>query len=92
MGGAIVGGQFVPVRHGQHDNLRRARCPVCPRDHSGGVAGQVCIDELEMYGPQDDTNLALAESGVIASASSCLPGYAIHQVAHLNDGLYGKRS
>ena len=24
-----------------------------------------------------------------ASASSCLPGYAIHQVPHLNDGLYG---
>ncbi|NLH18225.1 MAG: hypothetical protein GX455_16745 [Phycisphaerae bacterium] len=51
--------------------------------------GQPCIDELEIYGPQSDENLALAKSGAVASASSCLPGYAIHQIVHLNDGLYG---
>lgn len=55
----------------------------------GSTQGQVCIDELEVYGPQRDVNLALAKSGAVAAASSCLPGYAIHQVAHLNDGLYG---
>jgi formylglycine-generating enzyme required for sulfatase activity len=48
-----------------------------------------CIDELEVYGPDSDTNLALAENGSEATASSCLPGHAIHQVAHLNDGRYG---
>ena len=48
-----------------------------------------CIDELEVYGPEDRTNFALAKLGASASASSCLPGYSIHQIAHLNDGLYG---
>ena len=51
--------------------------------------GQPCLDELEVYGADERTNLALASAGAQASASSCLPGYAIHQVGHLNDGLYG---
>ena len=50
-----------------------------------------CIDELEIYGSDSKKNLALASGGAKATASSCLPGHAIHQVAHLNDGLYGKR-
>ena len=52
-------------------------------------SGQPCVDELEVYGPGGETNLALASSGARALASSCLPGYAIHQVLHLNDGQYG---
>lgn len=52
-------------------------------------SGQVCVDELEIYGPDSPRNLALATAGSVPSASSALPGYAIHQVAHLNDGLYG---
>ena len=51
--------------------------------------GQPCIDELEVYGPDSTTNLALASRGAVARASSALTGYPIHQVAHLNDGLYG---
>ena len=51
--------------------------------------GYPCVDELEVYGAQGKSNLGLASSGAIASASSCLPGYAIHQIAHLNDGRYG---
>jgi len=51
------------------------------------LEGQPCIDELEIYGPGGGPNLALA--GAKAAASSCLPGYPIHQIAHLNDGLYG---
>jgi mono/diheme cytochrome c family protein len=47
-----------------------------------------CLDELEVYGAGAD-NLALAERGAKASASSVLPGYAIHQISHLNDGKYG---
>ncbi len=52
-------------------------------------AGAPCIDELEVYGPDSPTNLALASHGALPSASSTLAGYAIHAVAHLNDGLYG---
>jgi hypothetical protein len=53
------------------------------------LQSQPCIDELEIYGPEGGTNLALASAGSKATASSCLPGYPIHQIAHLNDGLYG---
>ncbi len=48
--------------------------------------GQPCIDELEVYGPAGAANLALARGGAKARASSCLAGYPIHQVSHLNDG------
>jgi hypothetical protein len=51
---------------------------------------QPCIDELEVFTCDDEPrNVALASLGTKASASSNLPGYAIHQVKHLNDGLYG---
>ncbi|NQU25265.1 MAG: hypothetical protein HQ567_28605 [Candidatus Nealsonbacteria bacterium] len=50
---------------------------------------QPCIDELEIYGADGERNLALATGGAKASASSCLPGYAIHRIEHLNDGKYG---
>jgi len=53
------------------------------------LQSQPCIDELEIYGPGGGKNLALAAAGAKATASSCLPGYPIHQIAHLNDGLYG---
>ena len=48
-----------------------------------------CLDEFEIYGPDSPANLALASRGAVPRASSLLPGYAIHAVAHLNDGLYG---
>jgi hypothetical protein len=48
-----------------------------------------CLDELEVFGPDNEDNLALAKRGARASASSLLPGYAIHQVRHLNDGRFG---
>jgi hypothetical protein len=48
-----------------------------------------CLDELEVFGANRDLNLALAERGARASASSVLPGFAIHQIKHLNDGKYG---
>ena len=50
---------------------------------------QACIDELEIYGADGKRNLALAGGGAKASASSCLAGYPIHKIPHLNDGLYG---
>ena len=45
-----------------------------------------CLDELQVFGPGGERNLAL---GAKASASSALPGFAIHQVTHLNDGQFG---
>lgn len=52
-------------------------------------SSEPCLDELEVYGPHGEKNLALAEHGAQATASSCLPGYAIHRIEHLNDGKYG---
>ncbi len=51
--------------------------------------GQPCIDEFEVFGHDEKLNLGLASGGAKATASSCLPGHAIHQIAHLNDGKYG---
>ena len=50
---------------------------------------QPCLDEIEVFGPEEGENLALASRGARASASSLLPGYAIHQIPHLNDGRWG---
>ncbi len=52
-------------------------------------SSQPGIDELEIYGPDGEQNLGLAQRGSVASASSVLPGYPIHQIHHLNDGRYG---
>lgn len=57
------------------------------QDTSG--SSQPCVDELEVYGSDGTTNLALAQRGAVASASSLLPGYAIHQIEHVNDGQLG---
>ena len=50
---------------------------------------QACIDEIEVYGPDAERNYALDTGGAVASASSCLSGYAAHAIPHLNDGKYG---
>lgn len=44
------------------------------------------LDELEIFGPGSDANLALQGT---ATASSVIAGYPIHQIAHLNDGKLG---
>ncbi len=51
--------------------------------------GQPGIDEFEIFGADGKTNVALASLGAKASASSCFPGHARHQIPHLNDGRYG---
>ena len=51
---------------------------------------QPCLDELEVFTSGGKSrNIALASLGTKATASSTLPGYAIHQLAHINDGEYG---
>ena len=51
-------------------------------------AGEPCIDELEVYN-QEGKNVALASLGTKPSASGTLPGYEIHKLEHLNDGMSG---
>ncbi len=52
--------------------------------------GEPGIDELEIYGPDDQArNLALAANGAKASSSGSLPGYRIHELEGVNDGRYG---
>jgi len=48
-----------------------------------------CLDELQVFGPAGPRNLALALQGAKATASSLLPGFAVHTVDHLNDGKFG---
>jgi cell division protein FtsB/cytochrome c553 len=48
-----------------------------------------CLDELQVFGADENRNLALASEGAKASASSLLPGFAMHQIEHLNDGKFG---
>ncbi|MDB2673548.1 DUF1553 domain-containing protein [Akkermansiaceae bacterium] len=47
-----------------------------------------CLDELAVY-DTNGKNVALAMSGALATSSGNLPGYPIHQLAHLNDGKTG---
>jgi hypothetical protein len=54
------------------------------------AGGQPCLDELEVFGAGPNArNVALARAGTKVKVSSTLPGYAIHQPTHLNDGRYG---
>lgn len=53
-------------------------------------SGEPCIDELEIYGPEDERrNLALAANGARATASGSVAGYTIHRLEGVNDGRYG---
>jgi len=54
-----------------------------------GSRGQPCIDEVEIFAPGSQQNLALQSNGAKATASSLLKGYRKHKVEHLNDGQYG---
>ncbi|MFM8571816.1 MAG: DUF1553 domain-containing protein [Pirellula sp.] len=49
---------------------------------------QPCLDEWEVFNTQK-ANVALASMGSKAKASGTLPGYAIHQLEHINDGNTG---
>ena len=48
-------------------------------------AGEPCLDELEVYDPAGK-DVAI---GGVATASGTLPGYAIHRLEHVNDGITG---
>ena len=49
-----------------------------------------CIDELEIYAVSDPSvNIALGSGGVVATSSGNYSEIGIHQLKHVNDGLYG---
>jgi hypothetical protein len=49
-----------------------------------------CLDELEVFTTEAaPRNIALASRGTKVSVSGTLPGFAIHQPQHVNDGRYG---
>jgi hypothetical protein len=52
-----------------------------------------CLDELEVFAVPEAgkpaRNVALASSGAKAAASGTLPGFDIHQLAHVHDGQFG---
>lgn len=51
---------------------------------------QPCLDELEIFSDEAGLgNVALHEKGARATACGSLPGYAIHRLGGVNDGLYG---
>ncbi|MFM7036243.1 MAG: PSD1 and planctomycete cytochrome C domain-containing protein [Planctomycetaceae bacterium] len=50
-------------------------------------SAQPCIDELQVF--SGSANVALESHGTTAEASGTLPGYAIHQLKHIHDGLHG---
>ena len=52
-------------------------------------SNEPCLDELQIFAPDNGDNLAASTTGAKATASSLLPGYKIHQIAHLNDGQGG---
>lgn len=51
------------------------------------TGGEPCLDELEVYSAE--RNVALAAGGTKASASGTLPGFEIHKLDHIHDGLTG---
>ena len=50
---------------------------------------QPCIDELEIFAADSTRNLALTANGAKSTSSGDYPDIAVHQLAHINDGLYG---
>jgi mono/diheme cytochrome c family protein len=54
------------------------------RATNGG--SEPCIDELEIFGPAGDTNLA---PGANVTSSGDYPGNAFHKLSHIHDGIYG---
>ena len=53
---------------------------------SAATSSEPCLDELSIFAGEENVGLLRR---AIATASSNLPGYPIHQIKHLNDGVFG---
>jgi mono/diheme cytochrome c family protein len=72
-------------RNEEHFATRTARSiRFTIRNTSGS---EPCLDELEVF--SGSRNVALASEGTAAESSGNLPGFEIHQLKQVNDGLYG---
>jgi hypothetical protein len=68
----------------------RLRFMILATDLAAGSGAEPCLDELEVFTTGDEPrNAALASEGTQVTVSSTLPGHAIHQPQHINDGQYG---
>jgi mono/diheme cytochrome c family protein len=75
--------QFAPV------NARFVKFSI-----DATTGGEPCLDEIEVFESKTKSgtnprNVALASQGTVATSSSNLPGYEIHQLKFVNDGRYG---
>ncbi len=57
--------------------------------HATDAGAEPCLDELEVFAADTETNVALASAGGTPTASGTLPGYAFHKREHINDGQFG---
>jgi glucose/arabinose dehydrogenase len=71
--------EFAPVKA----KFLRFKVTKAEQDQAPG------IDELEVFGSDPAVNLGPKGK---ASASSVIPGYPIHQIAHINDGKLGNNN
>ena len=51
-----------------------------------------CLDELEIFSPSHDKNIALASLGCISTSSGNYANNPKHQLKHINDGVYGNNN
>jgi len=92
-GGKIAGSSAAALRPAVNEHLNEET--FAPVDATSvrftilaTTGAEPCIDELEVF-DNNGVNVALAAAGTKPSASGTLPGYAIHKLEHLNDGLFG---
>ena len=78
-----------PVVCPRPSSLRRRRRASCGWSSAARMAASRASTNSRCTGRTPPTNLALASRGAVPARRPLLAGYAIHAVAHLNDGLYG---
>lgn len=87
--------QFPRLRVAIQPDQNDDRFPAVPArwvrfriDEAGGA--EPCLDELELYSPEDDArNLASASQGAIPTSSGDYQGNEKHRLEHLVDDRYG---
>ena len=55
-------------------------------------SAEPCLDELEIFSPDHDKNIALASLGCISTSSGNYANNPKHQLKHINDGVYGNNN
>lgn len=82
-----------PVTQGVNEELfRPVEAKFVRFTIKASSSAEPCIDELEVFTAEKQSrNVALASAGAVATASGVLSngGNSKHQLAHINDGLYG---